>query len=392
MNKITAVIIDRDKPARDSLVEFIKRMDVVVLGAVADYTAGFELVERTRPDILIVDLHPANEHGFEFVGRVSRNAPSVFILGISSDGSSESILKTIKSGCSDFLMKPVDGRDLADSVSKACRMRVNAPHNNEAGSIIACLSAKGGSGNTTIAVSLAFAIAKITGKSTAIADMDLTGGSGGAFMDMDPKYTIYDAAINSGRLDRSFMQGVLARHKSGITFLAPPGRPEQAGAIGPDTVRDVAVIMGGMFNVTVIDAGKGLTDKNAPLLEAADIVVLTGIISLPSIINMKKIVDSLKVIGIGTGKLKTVLNRYDKKGDIPVRDAEKTIGAKFSWRVPNSYIEAEASINRGVPLIELFPESEAGRSLAGFARQVSQEIISSKGRTAHAGQTEVYAA
>ena len=65
---ITAVIIDRDAASRKNVEALLKSVDqVVVAGTAEDYTAGYDMVVRKRPVIVILDLDPDTEAAYALI-------------------------------------------------------------------------------------------------------------------------------------------------------------------------------------------------------------------------------------------------------------------------------------------------------------------------------------
>ena len=46
-------------------------------------------------------------------------------------------------------------------------------------------------------------------------------------------------------------------------------------------------------------------------------------------------------------RVRVVLNRYMKKGEISLKDAEAGIGKELFWTIPNDYAATMAAINNG---------------------------------------------
>jgi pilus assembly protein CpaE len=56
-------------------------------------------------------------------------------------------------------------------------------------------------------------------------------------------------------------------------------------------------------------------------------------------------------------RLKVILNRYIKKGDISLKDAETGIGQEVFWTIPNDFRTTMAAINNGKPLFGIAPKA-----------------------------------
>jgi pilus assembly protein CpaE len=83
---------------------------------------------------------------------------------------------------------------------------------------------------------------------------------------------------------------------------------------------------------------------------------------------MAQVMSSL---GYGSDKLKLVINRLEKGGDITVANAESALGMKVYRTIPNSYSAVAASVNQGVPVIKLAPRDPVSKALEEMAHELA---------------------
>lgn len=372
MASIQVIVIDRDKGSRDDIEKFLKEMDHVILaGTAGDLASGYELVVRTKPMVVIMDIDSDTEQAFGLIAQITKNYPGTCVFATSSDNSSDTILKAMRSGCTEYLLRPVVSHDLANSLGKVGRLMVQRPAAavTEKGKIVACFSPKGGVGNTTVATNLAVSLHQASQKPVVLVDLDLEGGDTTMFLNLKTKYTISDVTTNITRLDQAFLQGVLSKHSSGIHLLAEPQRVEEAETITPGQVREVLELLRSMFSYVVVDTEIGYGERNLAAFDSADLVLLVGILSLPSLKNIQKALDVFVRLGYDVNKVKLVINRHLRKGEITVTDAEKALNYKAFSQIPNDYNNVMASINRGMPLTLLAPHSDISQSFKELANQ-----------------------
>ena len=82
---------------------------------IEDSTRALAAIEEHRPDILLLDLMMPNVDGFEILDSIRHNPVNRFlpVIVLTSSTDSESKIRALELGASDFLAKPVDASELA---------------------------------------------------------------------------------------------------------------------------------------------------------------------------------------------------------------------------------------------------------------------------------------
>jgi pilus assembly protein CpaE len=375
MSSLTAVIIDSDAVQSASLKKYLIESGWRIAGEAHDLAAGHELIFRAKPNLIIIELEINSQAVPGFIESIARENPAAGIIATSTDTSAETILGAIRSGCSEFLPRPVRQEDLSRAATKLERSLLGAAGQMRSGKIISVFSPKGGSGCTTAAVNIAAALQETTGKEVLLADLDLDEGCADIFLNLKPKYSIADASRNLAKLDQSFLKGVVSRHASGISLLSCPARINEMLDVDRRRLPAVLEQLRRVFDYVVLDVGSCYDEVGSRAIKNSDMLVMVSTLSLPSIGNTQKALEYFAGMGLSGKAIKILINRYSKKDDINIKDAEKVFGKKVFWQVPNSYIEAKTSENKGQPLVKAFPASEVAKSYITIAKGL-EELIS----------------
>jgi pilus assembly protein CpaE len=376
MSTLTAVIIDSDSAQAALLKKYLtESAGWKIAGDARDLAAGHEIILRTKPNLIIIELEINRLSTPGFIERLSHDYPAAGIIATSADTSSDNILRAIRSGCLEFLPRPVKQEDLARAASKLERaLSGGSAGYGRAGKVIACFSAKGGNGCTTAAVNIAAALRETTGKEVLLADLDLERGCADVFLNLKSKYSIADAVKNLSKLDESFLQAVVSSHSSGISLLSCPLRVTDMSEKERRLISPVLEHLKRVFDYVVLDVGGCYSETAVQAIRNSDMLVMVSTLSLPSIGNTQKALQYLAGMGLSGKAIKLIVNRYSRKDEINIKDAEKVFGKKVSWQVPNSYIDAKNSENKGQPLVRLFPASEAAKSFLLIAKGMEEMI------------------
>lgn len=369
---ISIVIIDSESVSRTAMESVIKPFaeSARVMASVPDFVEGLKAIQTFNPTVVILEVKEIDK-GVEEVNYILSRFPRTTVFVTCAEKSSDWILRLMRAGAVEYLLRPVEPNDLSEALRKVGRLWISkpaAPPVNE-GMVIAVYNPIGGMGTTTIAVNLAASLAEENEK-VALVDLNLFSGDVTSFLDFNPTYTLSSVTTNITRLDASFLMSVMSRHSSGIYVLSEPLEVDEASDITCEQIRRVLVLLKSVFTYVVIDTGGYLAGCNMTVFENSNYIIFNTVLSLPALKNAKRYLSALEKKGLHRGKLKLVVNRYLSRADIKVEDAERVLGHKVVLTIPNEYADVIASINKGVPLVKLIPRSPVSRSFFKLAELV----------------------
>jgi len=121
-NKI--LIIDDDMKYISQLLEILKEYDLKV-GFSVNAPEALNILNSTSYDLIILDINMPIMNGFEVLEELknSKTTRLIPVLMSSSESDKESVLKAIKLGADDYLLKPIDQNALLDKVSTLLQIR-----------------------------------------------------------------------------------------------------------------------------------------------------------------------------------------------------------------------------------------------------------------------------
>jgi len=95
-------------------------LGIEVVAEAEDGAEALTLMEETSPDIIVTDICMPEMDGLEFIRRVRESRKHTFILILSGHDNFEYARQAMRSGVSDFLLKPVDPAQFHAALVKAC--------------------------------------------------------------------------------------------------------------------------------------------------------------------------------------------------------------------------------------------------------------------------------
>ncbi|GLI38922.1 response regulator [Geobacter hydrogenophilus] len=367
-SSISLIIIDSDRYSRNAIEDHLKLFGnkISLLGSVGDLQDGLRLVHDRNPAIVILEVKEL-EKGVDTIRSILSRYPRTSIFVTAVEKNPDWILKLLRAGAVEYLVKPVEKIELLEALQKAGRLwESRQPDDAPSGKIITVYNPIGGMGTTTVAVNVAAALAAKNEK-VALVDLNLFSGDVATFLDVTPRYTLSSVTSNISRLDASFLMSVMTRHSSGVYVLTEPMEVEDTAGITPDQVNRVLAFLKGVFSYIVIDTGGPLFGCNMATFKNSDHILFTTVLSLPALKNAKRYLTAMDKQGLTRDKITVVVNRYLPKADIKVEDASKVLDWKVFITVPNEYAEVVSSINRGVPIVKLSPRSGVSSAIVKLA-------------------------
>ena len=97
-------------------------------------------------------------------------------------------------------------------------------------------------------------------------------------------------------------------------------------------------------------------------IELSNDLVLVSTTDVPCVRALRRAMDALDSVGVGSQVRHFVLNRSDVKGGLSLDDIQAVTGAKVDVCVPDSRMVA-LSLNLGTPILESDPKSAPGKAL-----------------------------
>lgn len=372
---VSLVIIDSDKATRDAIASIVQPFTgtIRIEGSVGEFGEGLKVIHKAAANIVILEVTELNR-GIEEIQYLVTNHPQLSVIVSSFEKNPEWILKLMRAGAVEYLLRPINQDELIQAMTKVGRFWfAKPPAENKQGKIIAVYFPTGGVGVTTVAVNLAAGLAAESDK-VALVDLNLLTGDIATFLDVNPSYTLSSVTNNIARLDANFLMGVMTRHSSGPYVLTEPIEVDEAINITPEQVSRLLQFLKGIFEYVVVDCGGQLAGCTMSILENANLVLFTSVLSLPAIKTSKRYLAAMERKGIRKDRLKLIVNRYLPKADIQVKDAERVLGYTVFTALPNDYENVIVSINKGVPLVKLLPRAPATRAFTSLVEQTRKEL------------------
>jgi DNA-binding NarL/FixJ family response regulator len=96
--------------------ELGNRVDVV--GEAGTVPAAIEIVTKTRPEVVLLDVHMPDGGGLAVIEAVSKQLPDTRFLALSVSDAAEDVIALIRAGASGYVTKTISADDLAAAITR----------------------------------------------------------------------------------------------------------------------------------------------------------------------------------------------------------------------------------------------------------------------------------
>ena len=339
----------REVASSISLAEVSLEVDQYCLGKEQESTRR---VLEVRPDIVLVDLEDF-QAAIQTLQTLRSTLPESWLVVSSERNEPQLIIETMQAGAREFLTHPITTEQISQALERYMADKQRNQEPKKAGAIYCVTAAKGGTGATSVAINLATAVAKGEQNKVALIDLDSPIGDAAAYLDVKPKFTVFDTLAASSRLDSLLLQ-TFAEKCHGFSIL--PGPKEFLPGQMPD-VEALSVmfeVVRQAYTHTFVDLPTSLNEEHLRVvieLSQAVVVVLTP--ELPAIWRTDRLLRFL-VGSVGSEKVHMVLNRSVNGSDeIKNGEIEKTVNQPIFWSLPDDYCASREAVKLGKPLVSM---------------------------------------
>lgn len=374
--KIDTVIIDPENNSREIILNYLAKIeDINVTQEFNDVLTAMNFITESRPNLIIVDISQKTQMALDIIVKISNTLKNSKIIVLSYDMSPETVIKALRAGAREFLVKPLIESEFIQATEKLKDLILGNINDTTKCKVITTFSNKGGIGKTAIATNLAVELANMTKERVALIDLNMQMGDVTTFLDLNPSFDTSYVINNLERIDEGFLLSTLEKYgNSSLYVLADPPDLEQAEVITSDNITTLINVLRNVFSYIIIDTTASFDGKTITALDNSDLVLLISIINLPSVRNCQRCFDLFKRLGYTKDKIKIIINRYMENDEIKVEDVEEVLGHPVYFKIPNNYFTIINSINKGLPVCEINPHSNIAKSFKELAALLSDNF------------------
>jgi pilus assembly protein CpaE len=243
------------------------------------------------------------------------------------------------------------------------------------GLLFTFLSAKGGTGTSSLCANLAMNLAANQPDSRVIVvDMVLPIGSIAHIVGYEGAQNLIEvAALPEERISPDYFRENLAELDVwGFHLLAGSPDPERSRQLSVDRVPPIIGALRGVYDYVLLDIGRALSRITMPLIEESDLIVLIVSTDTSTVALTRTLVYYLKDKGIDPRRIYGILNRAVGLEGMTKVEAEKVIGISIKTAMPHLSGQVALANNLHQPLSAKYPRD----TIAIILKETAQEMAS----------------
>ncbi len=351
---------------------------------VQDTESATDWLGTPAPDICIVDFDRDRRRAALAAESIHSAAPETAVFAVSTDAQPDLIIQAMRSGCSEYLLKPMGREQLLNAVARVGGRRKERLQPFKA-QVLAFMGAKGGCGVTSVVTQLGAMLANSFSKKTLVVDLHPDFGDTALYLGLTKyRYHFFELVENNDRLDAELLQSFLAHHSSGLDLIPAPEGNDAPRRILPGAVAQTFEFLRMRYDFILVDMAPGLSDENLEMIRHCDQLHMVTVSEVSALRNVVRHLDYLTRKEIPRERFRVVLNRHQKRALIGDSEIEKTIGQKIYWKVPNQYAHVVKAINGGDPVAQL-SSSDVTKNLRDLASHLGAKPASGEKKKESSG-------
>ncbi len=276
------------------------------------------------------------------------------LIAVSAQADPALILEAMRSGCGEYLTKPVTDDQVAEALDRL-RSRFTTRKKSQmkpSGRILALLGARGGAGTTTLAVHLGSFLVRQYGKRTLILDEHRRLGHVSLYLGEDEaNYHFYELVRNIARLDEILLDGFVIHHSNCLDILPSPDVFDDSANVSLEDIQRSIRFLGQNYEFVVIDCPHGVHNLSLATIDCCDELYLIATPDVPALRDLSRYIDRLLQSNVPPSKIKVVINRFSSEGSLSLEQIEKAIRQPIAITIPNASTDLIRAMNTGSPIM-----------------------------------------
>lgn len=362
------LILDENEASRKFLANLLRQKQFEMLevpsGKEALITAW-----RDAPDLILFDPVLSDINAEEFIQKLRHNPRTVNtpIIALSSDRGPARKEACLNAGATEYLIKSSETIHALDEILSRIfdvKIPIEAVSNEarDKGLLIVFLSAKGGTGTSSLCANLAMNIkARQPEASVVVADLVLPIGSIAQIVGNDEKLNLVTVSDLPPEQTNGeyFHKNLPTLELWKFQLLAGSPDPQHGNNLKGNRIEEIVDVLRASYDFIILDLGRSLSRISLPLIQQADLIALIVSTDQSTIHLTKTVWEYLQSQGVEDQSIYAILNRAVGLEGLTKTEAEGIIGIPIKTMMPNMGSNFTLANNLNQPITTKYPRDTA---------------------------------
>jgi len=373
------LIVDDNPASRIYHANFFQGKQFTVIEAPTG-KEGLIIAWRDQPDLILFDptLRDITDRDFVYKLRNDSRTEKTRLIALSSDPGAARREICLRAGVDEYLIKSSQAILVLEEILARIfdtEYRTNiangtSNHSKESGLLMVFLSAKGGTGTSSLCANLAMNIQRAEPEaSVVVADLVLPIGSIGSIVGDDGKINLATAAgLPSGQTNTEYFRRNLQKSEL-WQFQLLPGSPDPqyGNMIQGERIGQIVDTLCSAYDFIILDIGRSLSRISLLLIQRADLIVLIVPTDQSTIKLTQTVWNYLQTQGVDNQKVYAILNQAVGSEGLTRAQAEEIVGLPIKTTMPYMGGNFASANNLNQPITIKYPTDTASMILKGTA-------------------------
>lgn len=371
---VSILIIDPDDASRKYLAINLGKTGFDVNMA-ASGKEGLILAWQKLPQVILIDPKLKDMQAVDFISRLrqDRRTAHTPCIAVTEPMDEIEINRLLGAGINEFLVKSNQTiTELQRLIPKSLEVEKAKV---EGGKLFVFLSAKGGTGTSSLCANIAMCVGKTTSTlKVAVIDMVLPIGSIASIVGYVDRMNIVNVSAQDEvqTTPRFFLDSLPKIPNWYFRLLAGSPDPESANHISVNRLEQVVNAIRETHDYVFIDLGRSLSRISLPIIQRADLLALVLSTDTSAVTLTKVVWDYLETQMMADHKVYPIMNRSVGLEGMTKYEAEEVLGLQIRAAVPYMGGNFALANNRHEPIITKFPGDSVSLMLLQIASQLTE--------------------
>lgn len=235
--------------------------------------------------------------------------------------------------------------------------------------------AVGGSGATTVAVEIAYALSnRNDARGVCLVDLNLADGAAAAYLGAAPAMRLAEFGQAADRLDAAMLRAFVTPVSKNLDLLAGMRDPAAFDTVEREAVLRILDIACDSYDWVVLDLPRHRRPWTLEAIAGCDEVMVVSELTVPALLAARAYSDEIETTL--NRRPRIVLNRVSSRmfGPAPsLTEAEKALQRKAEAGISSDWEAAAASVNLGGPIAQHRPKSKIVKDIQTVVERLAAQ-------------------